>query len=104
MFFHWVFLSSVPGSGQLGALFYGHRTKGRRDVPKWGCSGQGRAAETRGASLGERGRGERTEGAQSMAALHIPATSLALSWALTPPASRSLVLGRTARGNGKNEM
>lgn len=78
MFFHWVFLSSVPGSGQLGALFCGHRMEGRRGVPRWGGSGQGRAADTRGASLGERGRGERTEGAQSMAALCIPAMSLAL--------------------------
>lgn len=107
VFFHWVFLSSLPGSGQLGALFCGYKTEGRRHVPSWGCSGRGRAAETRGASFGERGRGERTKGAQSMAALHIPAASLALPWTPTPqplalPSLEELpeVMGRT-RCEGK---
>ena len=42
VFFHWVFLSSVPGSGQLGALPCGQKRGG---VPSWSSPGQGRAAE-----------------------------------------------------------
>lgn len=46
MFVHWVFLSSVPGSGQLGAFLCGH---GRGEQLSWGSFGESPAAGRPGA-------------------------------------------------------
>lgn len=71
MFFHWLFLSSVPGSGQqaTSSVGKGGREGGVQLGLLWTSKG---CREARGSSVGVRGRGEREQEGSGAGQLAIP--------------------------------